>query len=113
MQALAHDFAEREIRPVAADLDEREEFPWPVVEEAAKIGLYSLDFIATQVQANMGVTATAIDAVRPAAPYGYTYGTAASAPAAHPAANTPVQRQRSPGNRHAAARLPSATASAA
>lgn len=34
--------------------------------------LSHIDFIATQVQANMGVTATAIDAVRPAAPYGYT-----------------------------------------
>jgi O-antigen ligase len=32
----------------------------------------SIDFIASQVQANMGVVATAIDAVRPAAPYGYT-----------------------------------------
>ena len=34
--------------------------------------LAHIDFIASQVQANMGVTATAINAVRPAAPYGYT-----------------------------------------
>src|SRR3954465_3103933 len=43
-----HQFAADVIRPAAAEWDEREEFPWPVVEEAAKIGLYSLDFFATQ-----------------------------------------------------------------
>ncbi len=36
------------IRPAAAEWDEKEEFPWPVVEEAAKVGIYSLDFFATQ-----------------------------------------------------------------
>jgi hypothetical protein len=40
----AHDFAEREIRPVAPEYDETEEFPWPVVKKAAEIGLYSLEF---------------------------------------------------------------------
>jgi len=43
-----HTFAADVIRPAAAEWDEKEEFPWPVVEEAAKIGLYSLDFFATQ-----------------------------------------------------------------
>ncbi len=42
-----HDFAERVIRPAAQEWDEREETPWPVIEEAAKIGLYSLDFVAS------------------------------------------------------------------
>src|SRR5690606_23748122 len=32
--------------PAAEEWDEREEFPWPIVEEAAKIGLYGFDFIA-------------------------------------------------------------------
>ena len=41
-----HDFAATVIRPAAEEWDEREEFPWPVVQEAAKIGLYSLDFVA-------------------------------------------------------------------
>src|SRR5947209_10964714 len=40
-----HDFAEREIRPVAHQYDESEEFPWGVVKKAAKAGLYSVDFI--------------------------------------------------------------------
>ncbi|HJR19438.1 MAG TPA: acyl-CoA dehydrogenase family protein [Actinomycetota bacterium] len=39
-----HEFAEKEIRPVAAEYDESEEFPWPVVKKAAEIGLYSVDF---------------------------------------------------------------------
>jgi alkylation response protein AidB-like acyl-CoA dehydrogenase len=41
-----HDFAENVVRPVAHEWDEREETPWPVIEEAARIGLYSLDFVA-------------------------------------------------------------------
>jgi acyl-CoA dehydrogenase len=41
-----HDFAEKVVRPAAHEWDEREETPWPVIEEAAKIGLYSLEFVA-------------------------------------------------------------------
>jgi alkylation response protein AidB-like acyl-CoA dehydrogenase len=41
-----HDFAEQVIRPAAHEWDEREETPWPIMEEAAKIGLYSLEFVA-------------------------------------------------------------------
>ena len=40
-----HDFAVREIRPVAPQYDESEEFPWDVVKKAAKVGLYSVEFI--------------------------------------------------------------------
>jgi alkylation response protein AidB-like acyl-CoA dehydrogenase len=43
-----HTFARDVIRPAAAEWDEREETPWPIIEEAAKIGLYSLDFFSTQ-----------------------------------------------------------------
>jgi alkylation response protein AidB-like acyl-CoA dehydrogenase len=48
MRNWVHEFAASVIRPAAAEWDEREETPWPVLEEAAKIGLYSLDFFATQ-----------------------------------------------------------------
>ena len=48
MRDWVHDFAASVIRPAAAEWDEREETPWPILEEAAKIGLYSLDFFATQ-----------------------------------------------------------------
>ncbi|WP_405085409.1 acyl-CoA dehydrogenase family protein [Microbispora sp. NBC_01389] len=43
-----HEFARDVIRPAGAEWDEREETPWPVIQEAAKIGLYSLDFFAQQ-----------------------------------------------------------------
>src|ERR1043165_6269238 len=43
-----HGFAAEVIRPAAAEWDEREETPWPVIQEAAKIGIYSLDFYAQQ-----------------------------------------------------------------
>jgi acyl-CoA dehydrogenase len=43
-QKWAREFAEKEIRPVAAYYDETEEFPWPVVAKAAEIGLYGMDF---------------------------------------------------------------------
>src|SRR2546425_391930 len=43
-QKGVHEFAEREIRPVAPAYDEAEEFPWPVLKRAAEIGLYGLEF---------------------------------------------------------------------
>jgi alkylation response protein AidB-like acyl-CoA dehydrogenase len=46
IQTWLHDFAEGVIRPVAHEWDEREETPWPVIEEASKIGLYSFDFLS-------------------------------------------------------------------
>ena len=36
---LAHDFAVNEIRPVAAEFDEREEFAWEVTKKGAALGL--------------------------------------------------------------------------
>lgn len=48
LQAWLHGFAADVIRPAASEWDEREDFPWPVVEEAAKAGIYSVDFFATQ-----------------------------------------------------------------
>ncbi|HEX6228127.1 MAG TPA: acyl-CoA dehydrogenase family protein [Solirubrobacterales bacterium] len=41
IRALARDFARREIRPVAAEYDAREEMPWPVLAKAARVGLLS------------------------------------------------------------------------
>src|SRR3954463_12219752 len=48
IQKWVHDFAENVVRPVAHEWDEREETPWPVIQEAAKVGLYSLDFFSQQ-----------------------------------------------------------------
>jgi len=41
-----HGFAEGVVRPAAAEWDEREETPWPVIQEAAKIGLYGFEALA-------------------------------------------------------------------
>ncbi len=46
-----HEFADTVIRPAGEEWDEREETPWPIIQEAAKIGLYGMDFMA---QAMMG-----------------------------------------------------------
>src|SRR5439155_20665348 len=46
IQKWVHDFAEDVVRPAAHEWDEREETPWPIIEEAAKIGLYSFEFVA-------------------------------------------------------------------
>ena len=46
IQKWIHDFGETVVRPAAEEWDEREEFPWPVVQEAAKIGLYGFEGIA-------------------------------------------------------------------
>ncbi len=56
IQKWVHDFAEGVIRPVAEEWDEREEFPWPVVQEAAQIGLYGVDFLLNAMGDPTGLT---------------------------------------------------------
>ena len=46
LQQWVHGFAEDVMRPAGAEWDEREETPWPVLEEAAKIGIYAPEFLA-------------------------------------------------------------------
>ncbi|MEM7337828.1 MAG: acyl-CoA dehydrogenase family protein [Actinomycetota bacterium] len=46
LQKWIHDFGEDVIRPAAEEWDRREETPWPILEEAAKIGLYGWEFMA-------------------------------------------------------------------
>jgi acyl-CoA dehydrogenase len=41
-----HGFAEGVVRRAGAEWDEREETPWPVIQEAAKIGLYGYEALA-------------------------------------------------------------------
>ncbi len=56
IQKWVHDFAEKTMRPVAEEWDEREEFPWPVVQEAAKIGLYGWEFMMNAMGDPTGLT---------------------------------------------------------
>ncbi len=46
LQKWVHDFAESVIRPAAAEWDQREETPWPILQEAAEVGLYGWEFLA-------------------------------------------------------------------
>jgi acyl-CoA dehydrogenase len=41
-----HGFAEQVVRPAAAEWDEREDTPWPIIAEAQKIGLYGFEALA-------------------------------------------------------------------
>src|SRR5256885_5763385 len=43
LRALAHDFAEKEIRPVAADYDEHQTHPADVIEKAHALGLMNVN----------------------------------------------------------------------
>ncbi|MGY0236140.1 acyl-CoA dehydrogenase family protein [Longispora urticae] len=46
LRTWIHGFAESVIRPAAHEWDEREETPWPIIQEAAKIGLYGFETVA-------------------------------------------------------------------
>src|SRR5436305_12718347 len=52
----AHRFAEEVIRPVASDYDRSQDFPWPVLEEAARAGLYDPVLYATLSQDRSGLS---------------------------------------------------------
>src|SRR6202049_4825537 len=41
-----HGFAAEVVRPAAHEWDEKEETPWPIIQEAAKIGLYGFEGVA-------------------------------------------------------------------
>src|SRR3954451_3147477 len=41
-----HGFAANVMRPAAAEWDEKEATPWPIIKEAAKIGLYGFEGLA-------------------------------------------------------------------
>jgi len=56
IQKWVHDFAEEVVRPAGAEWDEREETPWPIIEEAAQIGLYSWEFVANAFSDPQGLT---------------------------------------------------------
>jgi acyl-CoA dehydrogenase len=56
IQKWVHEFAEDVMRPNAHEWDEREEFPWPIVQEAAKNGLYGVDFLLNAMGDNTGLT---------------------------------------------------------
>jgi acyl-CoA dehydrogenase len=51
-----HQFSVDTVRPNAHEWDEREEFPWPIVQEAAKNGLYGWEFMMNAMSDTSGLT---------------------------------------------------------
>ncbi|MCL5959384.1 MAG: acyl-CoA dehydrogenase family protein [Chloroflexi bacterium] len=58
---LAHTFAEREMRPVAPEFDEKEEMAWEVIKKAAKTGL--LSFRYPEEYGGAGITSLLTDCI--------------------------------------------------
>lgn len=56
LREWVHGFAASVIRPAAPEWDEREETPWPVLQEAAKIGLYGFEFLANTWSDSSGLS---------------------------------------------------------
>jgi alkylation response protein AidB-like acyl-CoA dehydrogenase len=56
IQKWVHGFAEDVVRPAAHEWDEREEFPYPIVEQAAAIGLYGWEFLMNAIGDPTGLT---------------------------------------------------------
>jgi acyl-CoA dehydrogenase len=51
-----HGFAEDVVRPAAHEWDEKEQTPWPIIQEAAKIGLYGFEGLAQFFSDPTGLT---------------------------------------------------------
>src|ERR1700712_695160 len=56
IQKWVHDFAEDVGRPAGHEWDEREEFPYPIVQRAAEIGLYGWEFLMNAMSDTSGLT---------------------------------------------------------
>ena len=56
IQKWVHGFAKDVVRPAAHEWDEREEMPFPIIEEAARIGLYSWEFLQASFNDPTGIT---------------------------------------------------------
>ncbi len=61
MKELAHEFAEKEMRPVAPQYDEAEEFPWAVLNKAYDVGL--LTYAIPEEYGGVGVGSHLTDTV--------------------------------------------------
>ena len=61
MKEMAHEFAEKEMRPVAGEYDETEHFPWPVMKKAADLGL--LTYALPEEYGGAGVSSVITDSI--------------------------------------------------
>ncbi len=56
IQKWVHGFAEDVLRPAAHEWDEREEFPYEIVQQASEIGLYGFEFLMNAMADTTGLT---------------------------------------------------------
>jgi alkylation response protein AidB-like acyl-CoA dehydrogenase len=56
IQKWVHGFAEDVLRPAAHEWDEREEFPFEIVQQASEIGLYGWEFLMNAMGDSTGLT---------------------------------------------------------
>src|SRR5271165_4738083 len=56
-----HGFAADVVRPAAHEWDEKEQTPWPIIEEAAKIGLYGFEGLAQFFADPTGLTLSIVN----------------------------------------------------
>ena len=56
IQKWVHGFAEDVLRPAAHEWDEREEFPYEIVQQASEIGLYGWEFLLNAMNDQTGLT---------------------------------------------------------
>jgi acyl-CoA dehydrogenase len=56
-----HGFAADVVRPAAHEWDEKEQTPWPIIQEAAKIGLYGFEGLAQFFADPSGLTLTLVN----------------------------------------------------
>ena len=56
LQKWVHGFAEDVLRPAAHEWDEREEFPYEIVQQASEIGLYGWEFLLNAMDDPTGLT---------------------------------------------------------
>ena len=110
IQQWVHDFAADVIRPAAPEWDEREETPWPIIEEAAKIGLYSMDFIANVFGDPTGLTFPVVSEELAWGDAGITLALSARRSAC-PASSATARPSRSPSGCRSASAPPTTSAS--
>jgi acyl-CoA dehydrogenase len=61
IRAWVHGFAADVVRPAAHEWDEKEQTPWPIIQEAAKIGLYGFEGLAQFFADPTGLTLSLVN----------------------------------------------------
>ena len=95
LREMYREFCQNEVKPIAADVDENERFPWETVEKMAKLGLLGICF-----PREYGGAGADIFAIRPAVPEPMAITSISYSPVlsfrvtTRPSATSPLQARR-------------------